>query len=678
MMRARLLHIMVLVLVIIVCASARSYASTSVRIDHVTLDVSLESAVKPGSTAWVAIRQIIAPGWHTYWRNPGDAGLATSLSWTLPSGMAAGNPLWPAPDKFVSGPVVDFGYENEVTLLVPLTTEAVSKSAASALVKVFLLECAQMCIPEQATLTLDLRQASGTPEVFAKARAALPRPFGGIARVSVTAAALTVSLKDPLLANARPETVRIFPATMNAVNYDVPATISLKGDTLTWQSAKSEHTKTFKTFSLVLETADSESFGVTATVQQAVAQVTEQSSGDLTLVAAALMAFVGGLILNLMPCVLPILSMKALAFARSGGVARTLRRDGIAYFAGVLATFSAIAAILVLLKSGGAAIGWGFQLQSPFIVFGLALLMTALGLNLLGLFELPLRLTGVGNGLAQATGVQGAFFTGMLAVVVASPCTAPFMGAALSYALTQSAISTIVVFLALGTGFALPFTALAFTPGFIRLLPKPGPWMGRVREFLAFPMFITAIWLTWVLGQQVGPTGVAVALTVGLSIVFLFWLAPLLGRRLRIAVTIGGLLALGALSLDLLTAPGNDTWSPWSAAAVADARRNGQPVLVDFSAAWCVTCLVNEHIALNDAQVIKSLEQHKVLKLKADWTEYNSAITEELSRHGRSGVPLYLLYPARSQGTAIVMPQILTAALILKALDKMEVTGSMR
>jgi len=677
-MRVRLFNILILSLVTVILVPARSYATTNVRIDHVTLDVSLESVVKPGSVAWVAIRQVIAPGWHTYWRNPGDAGLATAVSWTLPSGITAGNPLWPAPEKFVNGPIVDFGYQNEATLLVPLTAKAVSNSAASAIVKVFLLECAQMCIPEQATLTLDLHKASGAPNVFAKARTALPRPFGGTAWVSITSASLTVSLTDPLLANIRPETVRIFPATTNAVNYDIPTTMRLKGDTLTWQSARSIHPKTFNNFELVLETADSGPLRVTATVRQAAVPAAAQISSDLTLVAAALMAFIGGLILNLMPCVLPILAMKALAFLRSGDGVQTLRRDGIAYFAGVLSTFAAIGALLVLLKSGGAAIGWGFQLQSPFMVFGLALLMVALGLNLLGLFELPLRLTGVGNGLTQAAGPQGAFFTGMLAVMVASPCTAPFMGAALSYALTQSAVSTITVFLALGTGFALPFTAIAFTPCLIRLLPKPGPWMVRMREFLAFPMFATAIWLTWVLGQQVGPTGVAVALSVGLGIVFLLWLAPLLHWRLRIAVIVGGLVALGALSLNVRPTPESNIWSPWSAAAVADARRHGLPVFVDFSAAWCVTCLVNENIALNDAQVIQRLKQHKVLKLKADWTDYNPVITEELSRHGRSGVPLYLLYPPQSQGVAIVLPQILTTASLLRALDKMGVTASTR
>ena len=668
-MRARLFYFLALALAIAFFAPARSYAATSVRVDQVTLDVSLESAVKPGSTVWVAIRQVIAPGWHTYWRNPGDAGLATTLSWTLPGGTAAGDPLWPAPEKFINGPVVDFGYRNEATLLVPITAKVVSDSAAPAQVKVFLLECAQMCIPEQATLTFDLHQASGTAKVFAKARAALPHPFGGTARVSVTASTLDVSLTDPLLAGVRPETVRIFPATMNAVNYDVPAITTLKGNTLTWHSGKSTHSKAFGNFSFVLETANSGSFDVAATVQHAAAFAPSQTSGDLTLVAAALMAFVGGLILNLMPCVLPILSMKALSFVQSGGVVRTLRRDGIAYFAGVLATFAAISAILVLLKSGGVAIGWGFQLQSPLIVFGLLLLMMAVGLNLLGLFELPLRLTGMGNSLTQAAGMHGAFFTGMLAVVVASPCTAPFMGAALSYALTQSAISTIVVFLALGTGFALPFTAVAFTPGLIRLLPKPGPWMAGVREFLAFPMFATAIWLTWVLVQQVGAAGVAVALSVGLGIVFLIWLTPLLSRRLRIFTWAAGSLALGALSLNIRSAPVQDEWSPWSVEAVTDARRNGQPVFVDFSAAWCVTCLVNEHIALNDAAVVQRLQQHHVLKLRADWTNYNSAITEELGLHGRSGVPLYLLYPPRQQGTAIVLPQILTAAIMLKALE---------
>jgi len=290
----------------------------------------------------------------------------------------------------------------------------------------------------------------------------------------------------------------------------------------------------------------------------------------------------------------------------------------------------------------------------------------AIGLNLLGAFEVPLNLAGVGNDLTRAKGGQGAFFTGALAVLVASPCTAPFMGTALGYALTQSTASAVIVFLALGIGFALPFSALAVTPALVRLVPKPGPWMVRFKEFLAFPMFATAIWLIWVLNQQVGSTGLAVAFAASLGVVFLLWFLPLIGPRVRWIAGLAGVVGLVALSLQIRTTPTDSAWAPWSAETVAAARDAGKPVLVDFSAAWCVTCLVNERVALNDARVVSRLRQDGVATLKADWTNQSPAITAELSRFGRGGVPLYLFYPPH--GRAVVLPQILTPTLVLDVL----------
>ena len=653
---------------------APATAASTARVDHVTLGISLESRAAPASTVWVAIRQVIAPGWHTYWRNPGDSGLATSVSWVLPKGVTAGEPQWPAPERFTTGPVVNYGYKDEATLLIPLTI-ARGAVVGAAQAKLFLLECAEMCIPEQATLDLDLRKASGTTAIFAEARAALPRAFSGSAHVAVGAKTLVLTLTDPVLAGVKTDAVRFYPTTAHVVDYDASSSASIGGDTLTWKIAQRSHAKPFNKFDGVLDVAGVGAFAVSA-MPTAAPVPPAPNAGGLTLVEAAILAFLGGLILNLMPCVLPILSMKALALTQSGGSSRALRRDGVFYFAGVLVTFAAIGGSLLLLKAGGAALGWGFQLQSPLVVFALTLLMMAIGLNLLGAFEVPLSLAGVGNDLTRTEGERGAFFTGALAVLVASPCTAPFMGTALGYALTQTAASAIVVFLALGTGFALPFTALAFTPRIVRLVPRPGPWMVRFKEFLAFPMFATAIWLTWVLVQQTGPTGVASAFSIGLGLVFLFWLLPLLGLRLRWVVGLAGLAALIALSLNIRTVSADTGWAPWSAAAVANARAAGKPVLVDFSAAWCVTCLVNERVALDDATVAARLHHDGVVTLRADWTNRNPAITAELSRYARSGVPLYLLYPAGLRRQAVVLPQLLTPALILNALDRMQVARS--
>ncbi len=649
---------------------APAHAASSVKLDHVTLDISLEQAARPGQTVWAAIRQSIAPGWHSYWRNPGDSGLATSLSWVLPKGVTAGAPQWPTPERFTTGPIVNYGYKDDATLLVPLT---ITRDAVigPAKLKVFLLVCAEMCIPEQATLDLDLRQApASSAALFAKTRAALPRGFRGSAHVASDAKSIVLTLRDPVLSGVNANTIRFYPATRRAVDYDAPAEMHLDGDTLTWKAPRAARTKPFTTFDGVLVVPGAGAFAVSAAPTPTAAPSVHTLT--LTLGEAALLAFLGGLILNLMPCVLPILSMKALALAQSGGSSRALRRDGIFYFAGVLATFTVIAGSLLLLKAGGAALGWGFQLQSPLVVLALALLMTGIGLNLLGVFEVPLSLAGVGNDLTRSKGGAGAFFTGALAVLVASPCTAPFMGTALGFALTQPALSAIIVFFALGSGFALPFSAIAFTPALVRLVPRPGPWMVRFKEFLAFPMFATAIWLVWVLGRQVGTTGMALALCVGLGLVFLFWMLRALARPAQWIVGIAGAAALIALSAQIRAAPTAKAATMWSPQAVAEARRSGRPVLVDFSAAWCVTCLVNERVALDDAAVTARLGHDGVVVLKADWTNRNAAITSELGRYGRSGVPLYLLYPAHAHGQATVLPQLLTPAVVLSALDKAE------
>ena len=644
---------------------APAAAASAVQVDHVGLSIALEAPAKPGTTVWVAIRQAIAPGWHTYWRNPGDTGLATSINWVLPKGVTAGNPLWPAPQRFTTGSIVNYGYEKEATLLVPLTV-ARDAEIGPAQTNVFLLECAQMCIPEQATLDLDLRKAS--PANFAALHASLPRNFNGSAEVATGAKTLVLKLTDPALSGVKADAVSFYSATTRAVDYDISPLVRISGNTLTWTAARNPHAKPFEKFEGVLEIRGAGAFAISTAPMTPAALSTTPRTVGLSLAEAALLALLGGLILNLMPCVLPILSMKALALAQSGGNLQALRRDGAFYFAGVLTTFAVIAGTLLVLKAGGAALGWGFQLQSPLVVFALALLMTAIGLNLLGAFEIPLSLAGVGNDLTRAEGGRGAFFTGALAVLVASPCTAPFMGTAVGFALTQSAGSAIVVFLALGIGFALPFTAIAFTPALVRLVPRPGPWMVRFKEFLAFPMFATAIWLIWVLCTQVGPAGLAVSLSTGLGLVFLFWLLRFLTPWPRRIVGLIGIAALIALSLDIHSAPAQSEWAPWSAEAVAEARAAGKPVLVDFSAAWCVTCLVNERVALNDSTVAASMRRDGVVTLKGDWTNRDSAISSELGHYGRSGVPLYLFYPPH--GAAVVMPQLLTPNSILDLLNR--------
>ena len=633
----------------------------------VTVSVSLETPLRPGATAWAAISQHIAPGWHTYWRNPGETGEATALTWHLSRGTTAGDIAWPTPRTFADGGVVSYGYSGEATMLVPLTAAANAK-AGKAHVDVFLLECEHVCIPAQIGADLDLDKASGSPAMFAAARAALPKPFPGEAWVRREGGDVVVKLSSPLLQAEAAARASFIPATADVVDTEQPGTTRTAGEILTWRAALRRRAKPFQAFEGVLDIPQVGTFDVRA-VPMAPAAASAVPAIASTLFGAMLMAFLGGMILNLMPCVLPILSMKALALAQSGS-STALRRDGRYYFAGVVASFAAMAAILLALKAGGAALGWGFQLQSPLAVLALALLTAAIGFNLLGTFELPLILTGTGDGLTRRDGGWGAFFTGALAVVVASPCTAPFMGAALGYALGRPPAEAAAVFLALGTGFALPFTALTAVPGLTRLVPKPGPWMHRFKQALAFPMFATAIWLLWVLGRQTGAGGMALALAIGLGLSFALWLVPQLERRWQPGLFLAAFAAAAVTATQIGSAGPSGVWKPWSAQAVRSARLAGHPVLVDFSAAWCVTCLVNERTTLQDRDVDRRLRRSGIVTLKADWTNRDASIAGELSRFGRSGVPLYLLYPSDAQSGAIVLPQILTPAVLLRAIDR--------
>jgi thiol:disulfide interchange protein DsbD len=481
--------------------------------------------------------------------------------------------------------------------------------------------------------------------------------------------ALQLTLEDPMLTGVAANKATVFPATPGLVADGSIPKLSIDGARLIWRVQTPDGVKPAPAFAGVLAIAGQGAYAFTASPAPILA--TAAPANAMGLLAAIALAFVGGLILNLMPCVLPILSMKALALARSGSDTIAARREGLFYLGGVMATFAAMAGLLLALKASGAALGWGFQLQSPFVVLALALLMAGIGLNLLGVFELPVGFAGAGESLTSRGGGIGAFFTGALAVVVASPCTAPFMGAALGFALTQSVWSAAAVFLALGFGFGLPFAALSASPALIRLIPKPGLWMNRFRQVLAFPMFATALWLLWVLGRQSGSDAVIVALAISLAVVALVWLLGMLRGVWLWAVAVVGLAGV-VFSASFVTAaaPSHPLWAPWSAQAVETAQRSGHPVLVDFSASWCVTCLVNERVALSDGAVLTRLQRDHVVTLKGDWTNPDPVITAALHAHGRDGVPLYLLYAP--DGHVTELPQILTPGIVLAALTKTE------
>lgn len=639
---------------------------------HVAVTAALERPAKPGEIDWVAITFAVDPHWHIYWRNPGDTGLPTDIGWTLPEGVAAGAIAWPAPHRFVSNGIVNFGYSGTTTLLVPLRIRAhVEKAIARA--HVSWLACAEMCVPGEAELDIPLDARASNGAIFSAAFAEMPKMLRAPVATIVGKHAIDLDVPMSGIKGIDPAAVMFFPYSTGLIEYDVLPTARVDGIILRLHLLRAGLQKGPVTISGILDLGGGRTFILSAAGRATPTPPTRPNQNDANLMMAMWLAFVGGLVLNVMPCVLPILSMKALALAQANG-AGALRREGIAYFAGVLVTFLGIAGALVALKAAGAAVGWGFQLQSPFVVFGLFLLTGAIGLNLLGAYEVPLAFAGFGNDLARGSTGWAAFFTGALAVIVASPCTAPFMGAALGYALTQTTTGTFAVFGALGAGFAAPFTALTFAPGIGRLIPKPGAWMAHFRELLAFPVLATALWLLWVLDVQLGSKGLSVALALALGFVFLAWLMRHGHRRVRVAfLTTGmGLFVFGAFALEPAVQGDNYKidWHPWSAASVDEARREGKPVLVDFTADWCITCLVNERIAFGDRSVIAGLRHARVAAFRGDWTNRNRAISMELERYRRTGVPLYLFYPPGEDGGPIVLPQVLTPGLVLRGLQE--------
>jgi thiol:disulfide interchange protein DsbD len=687
-------------------AAAAPGGSGPVNTGHLTAElVAQTDGVAPGQTVWLAVRQKIQKGWHTYWRNPGDAGEPMKLGWTLPSGWRAGEVVWSAPHRLPVGPLMDYGYEGEVLLPVPVTAPATAKPGEQAQVKVAasFLVCAETCVPEDAVLSLDLPVTSApTPDrqwggAISRVLAEAPKP-GKVQAVferrpqGVALAATGASLRGAEAADSY-----FYPYVSTVIEHAKPQRIERgpEGLTLTLSPGYDfQQGKAPAELAGVL-VADGRAYEIKAEpgapppgasgLGPPPARVARSGSG-LGLAAAAAFAFLGGLILNLMPCVFPVLAMKAAALAGHAGEETGAHRQGLAFGAGVLVAFLSLAGVLIALQAAGSAVGWGFQLQSPAVVAGLALLILAVALNLSGVFEVGTSLQGAGAGLATRRGLAGAFFTGALSVVVAAPCTAPFMGSAVGWALTQPPVAALAVFAALAAGFALPFMLFAFVPGLIARLPKPGPWMGALKKALAFPMYGAAAWLAWVLTVQAGAPALARLLSAAVVIALAAWLAGAAQRRRaegRGARALGGTaaaLVLGALGVAVVApyaaassagvqGPEAAALSeqPYTPARLARLRARGEPVFVNYTAAWCVSCQVNDRVALATPRVADAFRRQGVAYLKADWTRRDPVIASDLARFGRAGVPLYVVYPAGG-GEPAVLPALLTESLVLEAI----------
>jgi len=685
-----------------------------VRADNAEAElVAATDAVVPGKPLSVALRIKHDPEWHTYWQVPGDSGLPTRISWTLPPGWSAGPIEWPVPKRLPVGPLVNFGYEGEVLLLTQLTPPADLKSGhqADIAARADFLICREVCIPTGADLKLslpvrDVANPARRAAQFIATRALVPP------RVSLQEAAATIE-DDRIRLSFRPSAtaarIEFFPLQEARIEPAAPQIVRVEdGRTALYLAAARPIAADFSTLKGVLVAeggpARADQGGWAAEIELVLAQGkvvridapasarSSTSSPSITLWLAVVGALVGGMILNLMPCVFPVLSLKLLSLMQhqraedAAGVRHaSIRIHGLAFAFGVVLSFVLLAALMLALRSGGAQLGWGFQLQTPWVIAGLTALFFIIGLNLLGAFEFSMGTALANAGPAQRLRpdrLSGSFGTGVLAVVVAAPCTAPFMGAALGYAITQPAVIALIVFAALGLGMALPYLALTLFPTLLKRLPRPGVWMERFRQVMAFPMFATCVWLLWVLAQQVNVNALAVTLAALVLTAFAAWALGLAQRGARawrwVAVGAGGVAfyavaaATGPDAMRINAAGIADAKSQWQAWSLAEQQKQiaaGKAVFVDFTAAWCVTCQANKQLVLNSRAVAEALVQKGVVQLRADWTNRDDAITRELARFERNGVPLYVVYDQRGQ--AQVLPELLTERTVLDALNRL-------
>jgi len=639
---------------------------------HVAMTLLAESdRPAPGSTVALAIHAVPASGWHGYWLNPGDAGVATRATWTLPAGATAGALAYPPPGRLVIAGLMNHVYERPWTMLTTLTVPKglAPGTALPVRVKLDYLVCTEtICVPETQELNTQLTVGDGAVTPARRAqfdawRRALPRPLGSTATWQIDAERFRLSVPYP--ADAPLGQAWFYPARGGATDYPAAQTVTRDGERLVIE-AKAAATPERGALDGVLTLGDGTALALVAQ-PGTVAPATASAGLDWGVALAAFGgAVLGGLLLNIMPCVFPILSLKALGLARSGESERHARSEALAYTAGVVLVCLALGATLLAMRAGGASAGWAFQLQDPRVVGVLLLLVVAIALNLAGLFELPTPQ------FAGRSGASGAFMTGALAAFVATPCTGPFMGAALGAALVLPPVAALMVFAGLGLGIALPFLLIGFVPALRRRLPRPGMWMVRLRHILSVPMFATALALAWVLGRQAGVDGMTIALAAALLAgVGLWWSGrrQVQGGRLVWAPALVALL-LGGIAIATVRAQpagaavaGVAGAEPFTEARLAALRAEGRPVFAYFTADWCLTCKVNEKAAIETQSVADAFRGNKVAVLVGDWTDGDPVLGRFIAQHNRAGVPLYLFYP-RGTADPRVLPQVLTPAML--------------
>ncbi|WP_066959178.1 thioredoxin family protein [Rhizorhabdus dicambivorans] len=639
----------------------------------------------PGSRVTLALSMVPERDWHGYWQNPGDAGAPADIAWTLPAGVKVGPMRYPVPQRLIVQGLMNYVYERPYALLMILDVPRGAKPGTPLKLagKARWLACSPIiCVPEQGMVAIDLIVGDGAVPPASRARfdgwrARLPLPLGQPASFEAKGGKVRLAIPFP---KGRPVTNPYFyPATDGVIDYAAPQAISRKGDRLIVEMKASALGRPGAAIDGVIAIGPDRGLALTARPGKVpaagvpiVAAGQDAPGGGWRTFALALGgALLGGVLLNLMPCVFPILSLKALSLARSGETDRQARIEAVAYAGGVILSCVALALALLALRAGGAAAGWGFQLQDPRMVFALLLLVTAISLNLAGLFEL--RAIGLGEALTRGQGATPAFWTGVLAALIATPCSGPFMAGAVGAALLLPPVGAVAIFAGLGFGLALPFLAIGFIPALRRLLPKPGAWMERLRHILAVPMFLTALGLAWVLGRQVGVdqlvVGLGAALLLGLA---LWWVGARQARGKRHSwaplLPVAALAAALILFAPATTAPataspaGAPGAEPFSEARLAALQTERKPVFLYFTADWCLTCKVNEQAAIERPVVRQAFAEAGIAVMVGDWTNGDPAIGRFLEAQGRSGVPLYLFY--HRDGRIETLPQLLTPRLL--------------
>ena len=670
-------------------ASAQSLPRFGAPERHVDAElIAATDAIVPGQALAVALRLKHKPEWHTYWQVPGDSGLPTRIDWKLPAGFTAGPIEWPHPKRLPTGPLVNFGFEGETLLLTSIRVPAELPVGGQVTLagKAEWLECKDVCIPGESDIALTLPvKASSGPSAhaprFEATRTLIPQPLGGTTgQGTIDGSRIKLSLALP--AGKTVNRLEFFPLEEGRIEPAAPQVLRREGAAVELYLTAAKPVKAdAKAIQGVLVANGGPAAGgwigsvdlplAAGTVAPVSGPAATSAAASMSLVAALGAALLGGLILNLMPCVFPVLSLKVIGLAQHRTHSGPLAAHGLAFAAGVVLSFLLLAGALIGLQQAGNALGWGFQLQTPWVVAALTVLFFLIGLNLLGVYEFTFGSSvanaKVADGLTRKGDWRGSFGTGVLAVIVASPCTAPFMGAALGYAVTQPAAVALAVFAALGVGMATPYLVLTLFPALLRKLPRPGHWMDLFKQFMAFPMFATCVWLVWVLAQQVDAGRLALVLAVVVALGFAAWAYGLSQRgayRFRWAALAGVLVAALAFA-PLAThepaaaarAASSDDWVDYSPEKLAQLTKEGKPVFVDFTAAWCVTCQYNKSTTLANAEVLADLSAKKVALLRADWTRRDPAITAALAQLGRNGVPVYVFY---KQGSApVVLSEIL-------------------